>query len=590
MTKFPVDKDIFSNPILYQLPKGQRLYAVARWNESRQKANLPRVDPPIDPINWPEVVTHKPRFGADNKSISYSQAFPSAALSNIVLNSVAGPKKRPSNQPGGFKKPRTDTFDIGAGPSGITTTTMKTRAQGSADEPMDDISHTSRETGQTGIHSQSTVINPPSEDPSQSGHNASSEGGFDSAQGPLSMLSSPSYAMSHGTMSFTKVHRLRLFAIPITKLPIQEGSETTFIATPMAYIPVDKIYFYMSEREFNLIPNGSYVEDCHATVNLLNASTSFETGASTSDIATNTHLKAGLIGVDLDKKFRGGEVNTLQIDGDMNPTFGDAGEDFTDFVKYQYGSWPFNADPDNGWDTSELPGYAYGIQYNKYDYFCMYQQTQAGYLADGWNQGTSVGHEIFQSGITEFNINDKLWDRLINYHYKFKSAPIGGRFHVAELRSGNITQSLGQADDYRIQRTVSNIDGVGQVTFNSAFVPSSYVNVNYVQYDTDCIEKGAANLKGKNSYPPTRQPTLYIGMRAIPKTAGSTKVKRSDKFVNADMTIEVRATINIRLADYPNRFTQPGRFQVNLENAETGTGATTDLPNTGVSFGLKHNG
>lgn len=602
MSKFPKDKDIFANPELYKLKKDNRYYAVARWNEARQNAGLPRVDPPIDPNLWPNAATHRPRFGASNESLSYSQAFPSTALTNIVTHSVTGSGKRPSNQPGGFKKPRTDDIDPSAGPSHRTvvvpsttqatpTSTMPvTRSQSqvpsahsvssSSDDTMDVIDAFSSGNGAS--------INAPSENPSMSGHNASSEGGFDSAQGPLSMLGSPSYRMKHGYMSFTKVHRLRLFAIPITKLA-SEGSETTWIATPLAYIPVDKIYFYMSQREFDLIPAGSYVEDCHATINVLNASTSFETGASTSDTATNTHLKAGLIGLDLDKKFRGGQVNTLSIAATMIPALNAEGEDFTDFVKYQYGSWPLNPDPANLWDDSELPGYAYGIQYNKYDYFCMYQQTDAGYLADGWAAGTSVGHEIFQSGITEFNINDKLWDRIVNYHYKFKSAPIGARFHVAELKSGDFVQSLGSADDYRIRRNVTNVNGIGQVSFDSSFVPSSYVNVNYVQYDNDCIEKGAANQKGASVYSPVRQPTLYVGMRAIPKTTGSTNSKRSDTFVNADLTIEVKATINIRLNDYPNRFTQPGRFNVNIENAETGTGDGTDAPLTGVSFGLKQN-
>lgn len=602
MPKFPIDKDIFINRELYKQPEHQRYYTVARWNEARQNAGLPRVNPP-NHAEWTQPVTHKPRYGADNKSISYIEAFPPrpGELTNIP-NYVAGASKRPANQPGGFKKARTDNIDSSAGPSNRTvvvpsttqstpiSTTMKTRSQGppSAAGGLSSNSDNTDEIMEAMDGSSSVSV--PSEAPSMSGHNASSEGGFDSAQGPLSMLSSPSYKMKHGYMSFTKVHRLRLFAIPITKMAEQEGSDVTFIATPMAYIPVDKIYFYMSEREFNLIPHGSYIEDCHATVNILNASTSFETGASTSDTATNTHLKAGLIGLDLDKKFRGGQVNTLQIAASMIPTLDTEGEDMDDFVKYQYGSWPFNPDVNNSWDNSELPGYAYGIQYNKYDYFCMYQMNQAGYTADGWVQGTSVGHEIFQSGVTEFNINDKLWDRIVNYHYKFNSAPIGGRYHVAELKSGAFTQSLGQADDYRIQRTVTGVNGVGQVTFASAFVPSSYTNVNYVLYNNSCIEKGAANQKGSTAFSPKRQPTLYIGMRAIPKTTGNINSKRSDTFVNADMTIEVTATINVRVADYPNRFTQPGRFTVNIENAETGTGAGTDDPLTGVSFGLKHDG
>lgn len=346
----------------------------------------------------------------------------------------------------------------------------------------------------------------------------------------------------------------------------------------------------MSSRQFALIPPGSYIDSCNVTVDLLNSSTSFETGASTTDTSTLSHIRTGLIGVDLDKKLRGSVVNTLTIPASMIPTIASAGEDFQEFVNLEYGGWPGSAAPFPTWDSNTLPGSSYGIQFNKYDYLCMYQQNQAGYTADGFGAANSMGHEYFQSQVEEFNINDKLWDRIVNYNYKFKSAPIGARFKPVELKSGNFTQEVGASDIIHLQRSVTNVNGAANVNYSEAHVDHTFNNTHLVTYGTDTMEKGASNSKGSAPFTPARQPTLYIGMRAIPKTTPATgTVRRTNNWVNADMTLDITATMTVRTNDYPNRFTQPGIFNVSLENMELGSAANPAVGIKDITFGLRHN-
>ena len=56
------------------------------------------------------------------------------------------------------------------------------------------------------------------------GHNSGSDGGFDSAQGPESFLPSGGYKVNPGQMTFTKVHRIKSWAIPYWNYNSSTGS------------------------------------------------------------------------------------------------------------------------------------------------------------------------------------------------------------------------------------------------------------------------------------------------------------------------------------------------------------------------------
>ncbi len=115
-----------------------------------------------------------------------------------------------------------------------------------------------------------------------SGHNAKADGGFDSSQGPESLISRGGYSHSGGHKTFTKVHHMKSFAIPFTNIVFGTNKFTT---TPLAEIPWDKMFLYMSEDEFNLIPAGSYVKSCKISIQNIVSSTQYPTGGTIASTA-----------------------------------------------------------------------------------------------------------------------------------------------------------------------------------------------------------------------------------------------------------------------------------------------------------------
>ena len=90
------------------------------------------------------------------------------------------------------------------------------------------------------------------------GHNSSSDGGFDSAQGPETFLPSGSYKTTGGSMMFKKVHRIKSWAIPYwnnRKAGFRSGANC--VSTPLVKIPWEYAFMYLSPDEFDLLPTGS---------------------------------------------------------------------------------------------------------------------------------------------------------------------------------------------------------------------------------------------------------------------------------------------------------------------------------------------
>lgn len=600
---FDANEDIFVNPQFKAYPKGQQLFNLRIWNDKRTSLGLPRVNPPVQFTLTPtggQYVTQRPTGGGDNSAIPYAAAFPQNAAAEDFLEfdnlnhgslvdanplfSILGKNKEsPSPSTSGSKKQKTTDFKLKKpvltlGSS--TTPSSTTTSSSTMSTPMDGI-----ETPAGAKKSNVTPSPSLTNDPSVSGHNAASDGGFDSAQGPESFIDTPAYHYTSGLKHFKKIHHLKSFALPFTWLPASSAG-VKFIATPMTEIPVQYMYFYMSEREFNLISPGSYVSHVNVTIQLISASTSFPTGGTASTIATAQHPKICMVGYDLPKKLRGGQNRTLTFDNTIIPTASTAGNSKDDFISKQYGSWQLNA----GWDTSLLPGTAYPITYNKRDYFCLYQLNNALATTNGFTAATSMGHEVFNSCVTMFNMNDKLWDQIVHYTYKFKNAPIGDRFRAQEIYPANtLRQPIGMSDYYQAVRNQSGLLMNGNTSLGATtFTNSTYNNNVLVDYKDNEIEKGAANSRGSAPNSPARQPTLHIGMRQIPKVDVTTTVTRSEEFVLADMYFVVTAEMWVREREYPNRFTQPGTYNVSIENAELGTGINTAAPEAVVTYGLKH--
>lgn len=619
--KYPVYEDPSEQPY-FPRPTGQRSYVWSQWNAARQRLNLPRVDPPeylhIGVTQRPPMNRHTGQRPS-SYSISYDTWTKTKkghegeggsgpiidALNrqrtHAFLNSAVGVPMTDSEtaevhdivrqiQGGSISLADFDDAD-GAGPSSA------------PDPPVVPKPPTSMPKGtkRPADGGQGGPPPPPRPGPAPAapvaagaGHNSSSDGGFDSAQGPISYLMKGGYEVEAGVMRFSKVHRIKSWAIPYWNLAsatFRNGAN--LVTTPLVKIPWEYAFFYLSPEDFQLIPAGSFIESVAIQVNQIVAQTGFPTGSTEANIATTNHPKVICIGHDLEALCRGGVDRALDLTNAMIPslrTDPSTAAIYDDFIAKQYGT-------DQTATTVVVPGCATKIPWYNQCHFCIYQPNRAQAKARGMfvESGTPAtvtenyapGFEYFQNYITEHNSNDTTWDLVDSQVYNFENAPIGEQFRQLELLTDDFNQATGNATYYNSKRGVTNMAVHGNTAITETFVPSSRNTLPIVTYKSSPIEKGACYVRGDAAGKPCRQPSYHIGMRAIEKASPSSNVSRASTFVQASIEFEIKAVMVVKLPSYPNRFIRPKEYTTSIENAAMGIGTYPAYDDSKfVTFGL----
>ena len=404
---------------------------------------------------------------------------------------------------------------------------------------------------------------------SGTGHNSGSDGGFDSAQGPVSFLPSGGYKCTGGQMTFTKVHRMKSWAIPywnIASTTIRGGAN--LVTTPLVKIPWEYPFFYMSEEEFKLIPAGSYIHDARIELMQTVSSVGYPTGGTTSTQATTNHPKVMCIGKDLEAKCRGGVTQAVTLNDSMVPqTLASPTAVWDDFIAKQYGTDQTAAD-----NAIVVPGCAHKIPFYNSNHFCIYQPNAAQAVVRKFDANNAPGFEYFQNYITEVNSNDTTWDYVDSMYYKFENAPIGVQFPSLEIVTDNVINTIGSAQYYNARRTATLAAPTENLTVTESLAPTSRSTLPVVTYKSSTMEKGAHYVRGDANGKPARQPSFHIGMRAIDKLSPSASSSRASEFVQANIEFEIKVTLRVNLPTYPNRFIRPKYYNTSIENAAQGSG------------------
>lgn len=84
---------------------------------------------------------------------------------------------------------------------------------------------------------------------------------------------------------------------------IDVNQNLTNITTPLAYIPVDYIPFYISASEWGELPRNSKAISLECNVRCLGTRTAFDTGQTVSGVGTTEYVGIGCTAVGLNKKF-----------------------------------------------------------------------------------------------------------------------------------------------------------------------------------------------------------------------------------------------------------------------------------------------
>ena len=225
MVKYPADRDPTRNP---DFPNGkiQRTYVWDQWNRARQNRGLPRVDPPR---KLGIAVTMRPpknsRTGdrPSNESISYNEWRNRDRGRSGPLIDGFNRQREQQNARNDFLLNTVEASDMSVEEQEEVHDILRQVESGSI--PVSDSNMSGggvkRGGGPQGGPS-SAPPNPATEARATAAAgtsaNKGSDGGFDSAQGPESFLPTGGYRSSGGTMSFTKVHRMKSFAIPYVNM------------------------------------------------------------------------------------------------------------------------------------------------------------------------------------------------------------------------------------------------------------------------------------------------------------------------------------------------------------------------------------
>lgn len=610
--KFPVNADPRTSPHWrkrtdFKSVKAWQAYTKftwSRWNEARENRHLPRVDPPPRlNIN----VTQRPRAGHTSDSISFNRFRNSEAYVGDVdysdgsdedevveivdagplLNTFGDPELKYVLEHGLLDNLKFDQGGVSsAGETSISSSTQapattETMPTQNKRPPSDDAGPSGVKRANTRSGGTTTAAPTTTAASADAGHNSSSDGGFDSAQGPISYLSHGGYRIDNGSMKFVKVHRIKSWAIPYWNVsqPTYKGG-SNLITTPLTEIPWQYAYFYLSPEEFELLPAGSYIRSVHLKVLQTVATTGYPTGGTTASVATTNHPKVLVIGKDLERKCRGGNSFQLTLDAGSIPTAAND-VDRQDFIDKAYGTDQTAADA-----SVVVAGCAHKIPYYNKNHFCIYQPNATQALARGFDAANAPGQEYFQNMVTEVNSNDVTWDYVDEMHYEFSSAPIGEQFRPIEIdTTSSMSQAVGSAQYYNAIRTLNNTNAGADFTITETLRPSNYNSIPIVTYSSSVMEKGACMVRGDAANQPARQPSYHLGMRAIDKSSPESPTTRASEFVLANIEFEIEATMIVSLPSYPNRFVKPKYYNTSFENAAAGIGRYPEANST-VTFNL----
>jgi hypothetical protein len=584
--RFPPEANIFIDEYFLTLNKGQQNFALSQWNLARTNRNMPRVNPPAA-FFGPQHVTQRPHLGASNDAVSYEDMFGhNINLENMrVDNNINPDEDSQLASVLNLLPPSSSSTDQSSNkrPASPTPVASGSKIQKPNPEQQREVD--------ASVEAIEMADNPVLERPPATaaataakgkGKNvgSASDGGFDSSQGPINMIRTSKRMVSPGIIEYTAVHHLKGFGSAMT--PIIQTNDM-YIPTSLNEIPWRFPFLYMSPNEFIYLQGqqGSEFIDCGIDVSILNCSTSFVTGSTLSTITSHQHPKIGILGVDLERKIRGGSTGAVTIGANMVPT-GIVAADWQTFINYQWGKNQTSAT----WDTDPLPGTSYPFIYHMYNNFIVKNVSKAGYTALG-PTAVAMGHEFLASSTVQFNINDKMWDQIYSTHYTFSSSPIGTLYKAIEIAGPGKLSSVGNSNIHLYnQSATANLTSTAAnyaVSLSAAYNESNYKRVNY----TDLMEMGALNARGNSVHKPARQHTVHFGIKQIPKVDAGVGSPRADAFVLCDVYYYVVAKCRVRLGDLPNRFTMPTIASVNVEQLRSGSTLPKPVHSDIVTFGLK---
>ena len=376
----------------------------------------------------------------------------------------------------------------------------------------------------------------------------------------------PFWNKQHSSFTFNKVHRMLGFGLATTPITV---STIVNMVTNLMEIPWDKPFFYMTPKEYSLLPEGCFAKSVNISIVQRNPRVAFETTATMTDLATFNQNKFLHIAKGLNIKTYGNNKHIVMYDTtEPMKQMTIANANYTDLEDVLYGI----SETAGATFDSDVPALAFGVPYRTDNYWALRKpgSTYLGVVDQGWSD--------FMHHIEEYDMTAMSGTEILNESYTFKYAPLSLP-HLSAVTWGTATAILTQPglanSDAKIMTTstITGLDnfagGIGKTQTNSLVM--NEFNHSFPNYNSGLMEQ-CYLYQGTHSGPHgcTVQPSIHVGVKPIPKLTTTTTDHKINTWTDVQSYFEINASINIE-GSHPQMYPNLNRLNVSYDGASLRT-------------------
>nr|QRQ90271.1 MAG: hypothetical protein 3 [Parvoviridae sp.] len=421
-------------------------------------------------------------------------------------------------------------------------------------------------------------------------------GGFASATGPEVYVKQPKNHANPSKFKFEKTHRILGYGLACANLAHENSTASAsmrLMTTSLQEIPVDRPFFYLNPGEWESLQQvpGAHITHVKVTVVQRNPRVAFETGSSTTSLATLNQNKFGIKAVGLNS------IAGLRVTSRRLSAFDQAGEPmiptastaavYSDIDEAMYGK----RQTDTAFNTAR-PAEPFMIPMTIPNYLCCwnhgYDTTSAQRTANGWY---SLSEHVVQ-----FDMQATAGKVIEVYEYSPSYAPVSEQLPYCEYLNGtqaNVNASIFNYNDGDAtkQMTRININNMTPVTNANPTESIAFSNTTLNGFDAQVIDRLALLEKGqllKNIDSGSRnkcvQPSLHVGISPVPRLTSAANTILPNSWTDVQSYYEIHAECWIE-AYSPHHNTHQSQFHVETHDIKMGVANSTISSNYPVRFG-----
>ena len=382
--------------------------------------------------------------------------------------------------------------------------------------------------------------------------------GIGGAQGVPHVFRAPKINILSQSFRFEKQWKFTSFGVAPQIIKTTAGNEWG-LTSSLVNIPWEYAFMYMSPAEYNRMKDfpGIHAVSCHIKITQFNPRVAFNTGETLSQTATLNQNKFLLIAEGL-KNYDYMKVLDLEYTYDttepMKPTAfkTTTGEQSRDQLKtYMYG-----LDNNSSIFSTIVPTAASGSELELLRYATCFIPVN--------DNSKLAGFPPFNNHVHEFNAMDFVGKPILEKSYHFKYAPLQAAreylpavnttgLNAYSVPTGTKNEIMKEKNYTVASDTLAQADATSQLTRKANGVQSNYfADPNtYTKYPME--QDGAFMENNDRGSGHSQQPSLHVGVRAVPKLTTIDDSRQATSWLDTQMYYYMTCELICKSDDkYPN--------------------------------------